>query len=84
MLDFPATAMDQPSPLHARAAALLKAGLSRVDAGELEAARDDFKASAELEPTADAYTYWGWMEHKLGNTAEAIDLCHQAIALDPA
>lgn len=75
--------MDGASDPHQRASTLLQSGLTRVGSGELEAARDDFKASAELAPTADAYTYWGWMEHKLGNTEAAIALCHQAIALDP-
>lgn len=68
---------------HRRAQKLLEAGLDAVAKGELKAARDKFRGSAEMEPTAEALTFWGWMEHNLGNTSLAIDLCKQAIAADP-
>ncbi len=66
-----------------RARQLLEAGLAAVQRGDLTSARDEFKASAALRPTADALTFWGWMEHHLGDSGRAIELCHQAIGLDP-
>lgn len=66
-----------------RAEKLLKAGLESVSAGDLRKALEDFKASAELHPSAEALTYWGWMEHHLGDTPAAIVLCKRAIEVDP-
>jgi len=66
-----------------RALKLLQDGLNSVNGGDVVAARDSFKASANLVPTADALTYWGWMEHHLGKTDQAIDLCKRAIDVDP-
>jgi Tfp pilus assembly protein PilF len=67
-----------------RAKRLLAAGLDAVKASNLKLAAAKFQASAECVPTAEALTYWGWMEHHLGNTKKAIELCHRAIELDPA
>ena len=61
----------------------LEAGMRALHRGIHQLARDHFKASAGEYPTADAFTYWGWMEHHLGNTELAIELCEQAIELDP-
>lgn len=66
-----------------RAEKLLQAGLQFVAQGELHLARDKFRDSAEQFPTADALTYWGWMEHNLGDTDAAIELCKQAVDTDP-
>ena len=66
-----------------RAQKLLQAGLEAVATGNLRLAREHFQASAEACPTADALTYWGWMEHRLGDTGRAIELCEQAIEQDP-
>jgi Tfp pilus assembly protein PilF len=66
-----------------RAKKLLDAGLEAVEAGNIDEARDKFQASAENHATADALTYWGWMENHFGNTELAIELCEQAIELDP-
>jgi tetratricopeptide (TPR) repeat protein len=66
-----------------RAHRLLQAGLDAVAVGNLRLARERFRASAELNGSADAFTYWGWMEHRLGNTSLAIELCQRAIAHDP-
>lgn len=66
-----------------RAKRLLAQGLESVALGDLEGARERFKRSAEACATADALTYWGWMEFQLGNTERAIELCEQAITLDP-
>ncbi len=66
-----------------RAQKYLLQGLQAVSLGDFESARNCFKASAETHATADAITYWGWMEHHLGNTQLAIDLCKKAIEVDP-
>ncbi len=66
-----------------RASKLLKEGLAFVSDGDVEQARLKFKASAECVPTADAYTYWAWMEHHQGQTERAIRLCQKAIKIDP-
>lgn len=61
----------------------MRLGLEAVERGDIAQARENFMASALTHATADALTYWGWMEHHLGNTAKAIELCEKAIALDP-
>jgi len=66
-----------------RALKLLQSGLARVAADDLLGARDAFRQSAHNHATAEALTYWAWMEHQLGDTALAIDLCQRAIGLDP-
>lgn len=66
-----------------RAQKLMKRGLDAVSRGDVRFARENFQASANEYSTADAFTYWGWMEHHLGNTLIAIELCQKAIALDP-
>ena len=66
-----------------RARKLLDAGLAAAASGNIPVARAHFRASASECPTADALTYWGWMEHQLGNTDLAIHLCKQAIERDP-
>ena len=67
-----------------RAKELLDEGLDCVADGRLEEARRKFKASSFRHQTADAYTYWGWMEHHLGQTEFAIKLCLRAIEIDPS
>lgn len=66
-----------------RATQLIETGLASVSSGDLRAARADFEAAAGLYPSAEAFTFWGWMEHHLGDPARAIELCKQAIELDP-
>lgn len=66
-----------------RARRLLAQGLESVAVGNLADAREKFRASASAFATADAVTYWAWMEHQLGNTEYATELCHRAIELDP-
>lgn len=50
---------------------------------EFARARSLFRRSAENTMSADALTYWGWMEYHLGNTTAAIRLCKLAIDVDP-
>ena len=66
-----------------RAKKYMDSGLELVARGLLKEARERFKSSAGSHVTSDALTYWGWMEHRLGNTALAIMLCHRAIKVDP-
>jgi len=66
-----------------RSGQLLTEGLTAFGRGEIEKARDEFKASARVRKSAEALTYWGWMESQLGQTERAIDLCKEAIAIDP-
>ncbi len=73
--------MDEFS-LH-RARKLLETGLDAIAMGDIDRALSKFKESAECIPTAEAFTYWGWMEHHRGETKKAIQLCHKAIKLDP-
>jgi Tfp pilus assembly protein PilF len=66
-----------------RAKKLLQQGMQQVADGEFERALESFKASAEQFPSADAFTYWGWMEQRRGKLEKAIELCKEAIELDP-
>ena len=66
-----------------RAQDMIQEGLSLAHAGHPEKAKEIFKSSVTIHPTAEALTYWGWMEHQLHRTDEAISLCKRAIALDP-
>lgn len=67
-----------------RAKIILEAGLAAVGRKDFRGALQEFQCSANLCPTAEAYTYWGWMEFHLGDTERAIDLCKQAIEVDPS
>ncbi|MEZ4751369.1 MAG: tetratricopeptide repeat protein [Bdellovibrionota bacterium] len=66
-----------------RAGKLLDKGMGAAECGRFREARDHFKSAAKAMESADALTYWGWMEHHLGNTQFAIYLCKRAIQLDP-
>ncbi|NBX93790.1 MAG: tetratricopeptide repeat protein [Proteobacteria bacterium] len=66
-----------------RAKALIDDGLALVFQGQYEQARDNFKKSHGEHASADALTYWGWMEYQLGNIEKALILCKRAIKVDP-
>lgn len=66
-----------------RAAKLVESGLQKVSEGELDQATACFVASIESYPTAEGYTYYGWMLSKKGDFAGAIEQCRKAIAVDP-
>ncbi len=42
-----------------------------------------YKRSAELHPTAETYTFWGWTYAMMDRYEEAIEMCHKAIETDP-
>lgn len=67
-----------------RAKIILDSGLEAVGRSRFQEAREEFRCSAELNPSAEAYTYWGWMEHHLGCSERAIELCKRAIEVDPS
>ena len=51
--------------------------------GELGNAILLYQRSIETHPTAEAYTFLGWTYSMMGRVDEAIDMCHQAISVDP-
>lgn len=61
----------------------LAEGNAHAASGNHAAAADCFRQSIEHYPTAEAYTYWGWMRSFAGAIDEAIALCKKAIQLDP-
>lgn len=69
--------------VYKRADQLLTKGYHAVEDKCFEDALDQFRASAYVMPSSEAYTNWGWMEHQLGDTERAIELCREAITLDP-
>lgn len=62
---------------------LLESGLKAVAQGKIRLARRFFREAAKRSESAEALTYWGWMEFQLGNTTMAMLLCQKAIRLDP-
>lgn len=51
--------------------------------GKLERAAALYRASLNLHPTAEAYTFLGWTCSLKGQFEHAIALCRMAIRLDP-
>ncbi|MBI2839513.1 MAG: tetratricopeptide repeat protein [Acidobacteria bacterium] len=51
--------------------------------GDLDIALLLYRQSIELFPTAEAYTYLGWAHSFKKRFEQAIDLCKQAIEIDP-
>jgi tetratricopeptide (TPR) repeat protein len=52
--------------------------------GELADAILLYKRSIQLHPTAEAHTFLGWSYSMMKRYDEAIEQCHEAIAVDPA
>lgn len=65
-----------------RATKLLEKGRVAVQTGDYITALHEFKAAAYVSRTPSALTNWGTMEHCLGDTQRAIELCREAIGLD--
>ena len=68
---------------HRRAELLISDGLKAASQGLSDRATLRFKAALRLERSAEAYTYWAWMESMKGNFHAAIHLCREAIRVDP-
>lgn len=66
-----------------RAFQLIEEGVAHASQGRIHEARSQFTRSLELAPTAEGYTYLGWMLSFEGYIQEAIDLCKRAIEVDP-
>jgi len=62
---------------------LLEEGNKLHRDGNIDGAIDCYRRSLEAHPTADAYTYLGWMLSFKGEIDEAIALCKSAIEVDP-
>ena len=75
--------MDSKAKAVERARELIEDGLSFAAQGDVRRARDTFRDSFDLQETAKALTCWAAIEHRLGDTPQAISLCEQAIDLDP-
>src|SRR5271170_3332648 len=67
-----------------RSKRMVEDGKFHISAGDLDLAFETFEKSIALEPTAEAYTYMGWIHSLRGKLEEAIDLCLKAIRLDPS
>lgn len=67
-----------------RALELLQAANAKhADESDIEAALVLYEESISEYPTADGYTYLGWMHSLLGNSATAMDNCYKAMQVDP-
>lgn len=62
---------------------LLEEGNRRHRHGDVEGAKEKYKESIEVLPTADAHTFLGWMYGIQGRLRLAIRHCKIAIDLDP-
>src|SRR5262245_35584009 len=58
-------------------------GKHYISVGDLDQAIETFQRSIQSEPTSEALTYLGWVLSLKGQTDKAIDLCKQAVLLDP-
>jgi Tfp pilus assembly protein PilF len=70
--------------LKARALELWREGFAAQTNGDLERALELYTKSIELRPTAEAYTFRGWVYNFMGRADDAIAECHKAIEVDPA
>jgi len=66
-----------------KARRLLDEGCELVHRGFTDQAFEKFDESYKLTESADALTYKGWMLHIKGDLQGAIELCQQAIKIDP-
>ncbi len=67
-----------------RALKLFQRGYECQQAGQLDDAARLYQASIAAEPTAEAYTFLGWVYSMQGRYEEAIAECKRAIEVDPA
>lgn len=69
---------------HAQAMILLEKAYQHQMRGQLGDAVELYKRSIAISPTAEAYTYLGWTYSMLNRLDEAIEMCREAILIDPA
>lgn len=66
-----------------RALDLIEEGLQAASQGLYDQATKRFKDSLKLNRSADALTYWAWVESSKGHLQVAAHLCREALSLDP-
>lgn len=76
--------MDEQQIARRKAQILWERGYRHQAHGELGDAIQLYERSIETYPTAEAYTFLGWAYSMLDLYDKAIELCKQAIELDPA
>ena len=74
---------DPTEPGHEAALQLWQDGYRRQGGGDLDAAAELYGKSIALHPTAEAWTFLGWVASLRGEHQRAIQHCHRAIAVDP-
>ncbi len=75
----------EPSPssfCSRRARDLIEDGLRDASQGFKDRAVRRFKDSLRLQKSADALTYWAWVESSKGNLHVAAHLCREALRVD--
>lgn len=65
-----------------RAMDLIEDGLKAASQGLYDRATRRFKDSMRLHRSADALTYWAWVESSKGNLHVAAHLCREALRID--
>jgi Tfp pilus assembly protein PilF len=74
---------DPTQPDHAAALELWQAGSRRQMERDLDGAERLYQQSIHLHPTAEAWTFLGWVASWRGDPQKAIECCHKAIEVDP-
>ena len=69
--------------LEDEATQLWRAGFDLQETGDLEGAKQLYRRSIAVRPSAEAHTHLGWAQSFQGNYEEAIRECVRAILLDP-
>jgi Tfp pilus assembly protein PilF len=62
---------------------LWRQGFAAQTEGDLERALELYTKSIEVRPTAEAYTFRGWVYSFMGRAEDAIGECYKAIETDP-
>ena len=73
----------KPATPEERAQEYLQKAYRLQMSGHLQEAIENYKASIELHPTAEAHTFLGWAYSFLGEYDTAIEECKVAIDIDP-
>jgi Tfp pilus assembly protein PilF len=74
---------DPAHPLHGRALELWEQGSGRQMERDLDGAEQLYRESLNLHPTAEAWTFLGWVASWRGDPEKAIECCQHAIEVDP-
>jgi Tfp pilus assembly protein PilF len=75
---------DPSAPGHAAALDLWQRGYQRQSRRDLDDAERLYRESIELHPTAEAWTFLGWVASWRGDLDLAVERCHRAIEVDPS